>query len=79
MHSLNPLARAGEGAMFVSWSTGNASIKTHAGEAASLQNLAGLASTVRAARINMHTSLKRLELSRVAPVLGCLLGSLSVS
>ncbi len=35
--------------MFVSWSTGNASIRADAGEAASLQDLAGLASTVCAA------------------------------
>jgi len=35
--------------MFVSWSTGNASIRADAGEAAHLQDLAGLASTVCAA------------------------------
>ena len=65
--------------MFVSWSTGNASIKAEAGEAASLQDLAGLASTVCTARFNVHMSLKKLELSRVTPVLACLLGLLAVN
>ena len=61
--------------MFVSWSTGNASIRADAGEAASLQDLAGLASTVCAAELSLASVVQRSrQPACVAP--GCLLAML---
>jgi len=59
--------------MFVSWSTGNASIRADAGEAAHLQDLACLASTVCAAALSFASVAQTgRQPACVAP--SCLLG-----